>query len=105
MDRRGRRVALTVAAAFAGAAIAFPAGLYFARPTTPGDGLRPRAGPVGGSTSVRNRYAPAMLSDPYFIDQQRRVVEALEASCRRSGAHCAEAQATRRRLIDLENGR
>ena len=101
MDRRGRRMMLLSLAALAGAAVAFPAGLYFGRPIAPGEPLRPRT----GSASLRNHYAPALLSDPYFIDQQRRVVEMLEAGCRQMRAHCPEAQAARRRLIALENGR
>ena len=88
-------------AALAGAAVAFPAGLYLGRPVAPGEPVRPR----GGSASLRNRYSPAVLSDPYFLDQQRRIVEALEASCRGSSTYCAEARAARRRLIGLEDGR
>lgn len=88
-------------AALAGAAVAFPAGLYWGQPLPAADPARPRI----GSASVRNRYAPAILSDPYFVDRQRRLVEALEAGCRTSGAHCAEARAARRRLLALEDGR
>lgn len=91
---------LLTLAALAGAAVAFPAGLYFARPIAPVDPPRLRT----GSASLRNPYAPAILSDPYFIDQQRRVVEMLEASCRNTGEHCREAAAARTRLTALENG-
>jgi hypothetical protein len=100
MDRRGRRVMLLTLAALAGAAVAFPAGLYFARPIAPAAPPRPRT----GSASLRNHYAPDILSDPHFIDQQRRVVEMLEASCRSSGEHCREAAAARARLTALETG-
>jgi hypothetical protein len=100
MDRRGRRVMLLTLAALAGAAVAFPAGLYFARPIAPADPPRPRI----GSASLRNHYAPDILNDPYFIDQQRRVVEMLEVSCRTRGEHCREANAARSRLSALENG-
>ena len=89
---------LVTVAALAGAAVAFPAGLYFGRPIAPAETAWPRA---AGSVSLRNRYSPAMLADPYFLDQQRRVVEALELSCRRSGAHCATARAARARLTKL----
>lgn len=88
-------------AAMAGAAIAFPAGLYFARPIAPNEPIRLRT----GSASLRNHYAPAILSDAYFIDQQSRVVATLEVSCRSTGDHCREATAARARLTALENGR
>lgn len=100
MGRRGRRGMLLALAAFAGAAVAFPAGLYFARPIAPAGPPRARV----GSASLRNHYAPAILGDPYFIDQQRRIVEMLEASCRSKGEHCREAAGARARLTALEDG-
>lgn len=88
-------------AAMAGAAIAFPAGLYFARPIAPNEPMTLRT----GSASLRNHYAPAILRDAYFINQQSRVVETLEVSCRSTREHCREAAAARERLTALENGR
>lgn len=102
MTRSRRKSLLTAAAVLAGVVFAFLAGLQVGRsPSPPSDTARPR----GGTTSVRDRYSPALLSDPYFLDQQRRLVETLEASCRALGDYCKEARAARRRLTELERGR
>jgi hypothetical protein len=39
------------------------------------------------------------------IDQQRRVVEALETNCRHFHSHCTEAQQARLRLNEAEVGK
>lgn len=88
-------------AALLGALFAFPAGLIL--------GSR-EAGPqkvpatsesnrdAGAKVNARNIYSPIVIKDPYFLREQRRVVEALEAECRHSGNHCAESQQARRWL-------
>jgi hypothetical protein len=84
-----------------GALIAFPAGLMVggreAAPEKP-----PAAAGIdrddGPQPKARNMYSPHIINDPYVLSEQRRVVEALEAECRHSGNHCAEAEQTRRWL-------
>jgi hypothetical protein len=97
----GRRRELITIGACAGAIVAFPLGLYFGRPSTVDTLLRARANPA----SLRGHYAPAILSDPYVLDQWRRSVEALEASCRASGRYCTEAGSARIKLVELEGAR
>lgn len=87
-------------AALLGAAIAFPAGMMLGgRGPTPeqamegGVGNAPRSKPA-----VREFYSPSILDDPYVIEQQLRVVEALESSCRLRGERCAEARSARERV-------
>ena len=88
-------------AALLGAAIAFPAGIMLGRggaapepAAEPGTGVSSRTAP---NRAVRDFYSPSILDDPYVIEQQLRVVEALELSCRQSGERCAEARAARER--------
>ena len=83
-----------------GAAVAFPAGVMFAgheaHQEKPGSALaisRPPNKPF-----ARNVYSPSVLKDPYVLDQHRRVVEALEAQCRKTSEHCAEAVQARQWL-------
>ena len=86
-------------AAAVGAAIALPAGIFAGRygarssETASHDG----AAPVSGRRT-RDIYAPDFRSDPYVIEQQRRVAEALEQSCRSSKLHCKEAEQARLRV-------
>ena len=88
-------------AAAIGAAGAFPAGLMLAGrdapPARDGSAARPNA-PVPKKAEARDFYSPKVVSDPYVLDQQRRVVEALELECRHYGKHCAEARQARRRV-------
>ena len=74
-----------------GMAVAFPAGLMLA-----GGEDEERTSRNGGSATMRNVYSPRILDDPYFIEQQRTNIEALERICRESGEMCAEARAARR---------
>ena len=53
---------------------------------------------VDGRRGVRDVYSPSVLDDPYVIEQQLRVVEALELSCRQLGERCQEAQRARERV-------
>jgi hypothetical protein len=55
-----------------------------------------------GNTARPNPFSPNPAHDPYFIDQQRKNVEALERSCRRTGKYCREAAQLRQWLA--ENG-
>ena len=109
MNRSGRRDWRTIGcAALIGASIAFPLGLVVGGDGTP-RGTAPgpsRPGPSSGETrTTRNLYSPRIASDPYVIEQQRKVLRALEASCRHSKRHCAEAEQARRRIEEAEAGR
>ena len=75
-----------------GMAVAFPAGLMLAG----GGGEKP-AGRAGSAT-MREVFSPKILDDPYFVEQQRVNIEALERTCRETGEMCAEARAARRWL-------
>ena len=46
----------------------------------------------------RDIYSPNVSNDPYVIDQQRKVIEALELQCRHFGEQCDEARKARRWL-------
>ncbi len=95
-------------AALLGASIAFPAGLFLGGGEAPRENARgpgrPAASPGGARTS-RNLYSPRVAGDPYVIEQQRRVLQALEASCRQSGRHCAEAEQARQRIEEADSAR
>src|SRR5687768_915136 len=88
-------------AAAVGAALAFPAGIMLAGRDAPrqpeGKVTRPNA-PATKKAEARNIYSPNVSTDPYVLDQQRRVVEALELECRHFKKHCAEAGQARRRI-------
>jgi hypothetical protein len=92
-----RSAAFGLCGAFlAGAALAFPAGLMLATREAP---ERERAAPTpSGHPGLLNPYSPQITSDPYFIEQQRKGLEALERSCRATGAYCREAAQLRRVL-------
>lgn len=95
-------------AALLGASIAFPAGLFLGTDRTPREDARgpSRAIPsAGGTRTSRNLYSPRVAGDPYVIEQQRKVVRALEASCRQSGRHCAEAEQARLRIEEADPAR
>lgn len=80
-------------AALIGAAAAFPAGVMFAsREPAPSTASKRAAAPA----ERRDFYSPKVTTDPYVMDQQRKLVEALEMQCRQSGANCAEAKQARR---------
>ena len=81
------------------AAVALPAGIWIARTTmsVPADeadaASRPTSRPTGAAG--RNPYSAEILNDPYVIDRQLAVIEAMERDCARFGNGCAEAKAAR----------
>ena len=89
-------------AALLGAAIAFPAGMMLGgRGADPKQAAERGAGDASRAKpeqAVRDFYSPSILDDPYVIEQQLRVVEALELSCRQYGERCAEARKARERV-------
>jgi hypothetical protein len=92
-------------AALIAASVAFPVGLFVGGGEPSGEAARQqrRSAPSRGEVpTARNAYSPSVASDPYVIEQQRRVVQALEASCRQSGQYCAEAKQARLRIEEAE---
>ena len=97
----GRETLRLLGALLLGAALAFPAGMMIAgRDEVAGTPAQHSQG-----AAVRNVFSPRVRSDPYFLDQQRKNVEALELHCRETGESCAEARAARRWLEDAAKGR
>jgi hypothetical protein len=91
----GKELARLAGALLIGGAVAFPAGLWLA-----GDPER-SAAPRGEAPRAevgRAIYSPRIKDDPYFLEQQRKGIEALEAECRRTGEFCTEAREARRQL-------
>ena len=74
-----------------GMAAAFVAGLMFAS----GE-VEEGADRSDGQAAMRDVYSPKILDDPYFVEQQRANIEALERTCRETGEMCAEAREARR---------
>ena len=72
-----------------GAALAFPAGMMMAGGSVPERERNARLGPR--HPELLNPYSPQITSDPYFIEQQRKGLEALQSNCRKTGAYCKEA--------------
>jgi hypothetical protein len=88
-------------AALIGALIAFPAGLMVGRREAAPEKISVATminRDNGTEAKSRNIYSPHIIDDPYVLGEQRRVGEALEAECRDSGKHCAEAEQARRWL-------
>ena len=82
------------------AAVMFPAGLWVAgtlRPaaTVPAAVPRPSA---GAASAFRNPYSANVRGDPYVLEKQRALVEAMERACRTQRQGCAEAAGARRYL-------
>ena len=88
-----KRGALVVALGLA-LALAFAAGLWLGGRGGGTEDARPP--PQGAAT--REVFSPKVLSDPYFLEQQRQNVAALERACAERGELCAEARAARRWL-------
>ena len=95
-------------AALVAAGIAFPAGLLVGgggadRRTAAAPG---RGAPPGGEARAgRNPWSPRIATDPHVVEEQRRVLRALETSCRQMKLHCAEAEQARLRIEAAESAR
>lgn len=109
MSRNGKRDWRGIGcAALLAASIAFPLGLFVGGGETPPrkSGESARAGPPSPEArTARNPFSPRVTSDPYVIEEQRRVLRALEAGCSQLKQHCAEAEQARRRIEEAEAGR
>lgn len=92
MARDGLKI---VGAVLLGAAIAFPAGLWFAGRQAP-----ERAPVPPDTTGFRQPYSPTVLRDPHFLSEQREAAAALEKRCREANEFCAEAEGARRWLAE-----
>jgi len=92
-----REWARTGLALLLGAAVALPAGFWLGRLGS--DAGIPRA--AAGDPARRDVFSPSVRSDPYFLEQQREGVAALERHCAQTGESCAEARAARRHLAEL----
>ena len=92
-----KEVGKLVCAALVGAAAALPVGMMLAGV---GEGEPPTRPAPRAAATARAVFSPKVLSDPYFLDQQRKGADALEAHCRATGAMCAEARAARRWLAE-----
>ena len=104
----GRDWRIVGCAAVLAASIAFPLGLIVGGGEPAREINRPPARPApprGPAPPARDVYSPRVTSDPYVIEQQRRVLRALELSCRQSKRHCSEAEQARRRIEEAEAGR
>ena len=44
---------------------------------------------------VRNVFSPSVIADPYVLDEQRKVVEALESDCEHQRLNCDTAKNAR----------
>lgn len=107
MIRSGRRDWRTLGcAALLGASIAFPVGLIVGGGETPGrNASEPSRRPDSSGSeprTARNPFSPRVSGDPYVIEQQRRVLRALEAGCSQLKQNCAQAEQARRRIEEAE---
>jgi hypothetical protein len=89
----GRELIRLALAVVLSAAVAFAVGMRFA-----GSSAESRPAPSGKSAAVRQVFSPRVLSDPYFLDRQRRNAAALAQRCREGRQYCAEAAALQRWL-------
>lgn len=88
----GKGLARTGCALLLGLAIAFPVGFMLGGRNSSHE---VQFRPASQTATRREVYSPKILTDPYFFDQQRRNVEALEDVCRRTGQSCREAREAR----------
>lgn len=82
------------------AAVTFPAGIWvatqFGRVETSAAGEPPtRVRATRRQSSGRDPYSPEILSDPYVLEQHRKLAEAMERGCRLTGQGCLEAAQAR----------
>lgn len=81
-----------------GGAILFYAGTLPGRQQTATEGSGKRAPGIARASTkprVRNVFSPSVVTDPYVLDEQRKVVEALERSCEHQRRNCDTAQSAR----------
>jgi hypothetical protein len=106
MIRNGRRDWRIVGcAALLGASVAFPIGLLLGGRESPREDARPSTRPGRPSIEIqasRNPYSPRVAGDPYVVGRQRKVLRALEESCRQLKRYCAEAEQARLRIGEAE---
>jgi hypothetical protein len=116
LTRRGDRVTNSRRAdwrvigctALVAASVAFPLGRLVGADDPPQAVVKgeSRQNPASGQRQeARNPYSPKVVSDPYVIEQQRRVLQALEVSCRGFKTHCTEARQARLRIEEAEGSR
>ena len=78
--------------------ILFYAGIVLGRQQTAAEQPLKRAhGKARAQTKplVRNVFSPSVIADPYVLDEQRRVVEALESACATQRVNCDTAKKAR----------
>lgn len=83
------------------AAVALPAGMWLARSDEISSAPPARRAAPAASADVRNPYSATIRTDPYVLERQRALVEAMENGCRSNGDLCGEARAARRYLDRL----
>ena len=96
MARRRELIGMALVLA-AGMAVAFKAGTIVGQ-----DSEQPRVSRPDAAATAREAYSPRVLDDPYFLQQQRRNVEALEQGCEERGELCAEARQARAWLAERQ---
>ena len=65
-------------------------------PSGAGPAGAPAASLASGRPTGRNPYSSDVVTDPYVLEQQLAIVEAMERSCRQLGENCREARQARR---------
>ena len=91
--------------ALAAASVAFPLGIIVGSrgPAGGGPGApASRSSSAGQAPPARNVYSPRVGGDPFVIEQQLKVVEALELSCRQYKRQCPEAGRARLRIEEAK---
>ncbi len=92
-------------AAVIGASIAFPTGIIVGSNRSSSESAEDVSRPNSSGRQVaagRDVYSPRVTTDPYVIEQQRKVAEALDVSCRQFDLHCVEAEQARLRIKEAE---
>ena len=69
---------------------------------SPTSASRSRASTTYQELRTRNVYSPKVATDPYVIEEQRRVAQALRLSCEQFKTHCKEAEQAQRFIAAAE---
>lgn len=81
-----------------GGVILFYAGILLGRQQTATEQPEKRA-PGIAQTSIKHRvrkvFSPTVIADPYILDEQHKVVEALERACAHQRQNCETARKAR----------